>query len=71
MIQVSVREKDCIEFVIRSCWRAIQRLRFFAALKQTTIDKNSRLLGLNDIARAGYFAASCANEGDLHVMMRW
>ena len=66
MIQMSVRENDRVEFAIRSRWRAIQRLRFFATLKQTAIDKNSRLLCLNDVTRTGYFAASCANEGDFH-----
>ena len=66
MIQMSVREKDRIEFAIRCRWRAIQRLRFFATLKQTAIDKNSRLLCLNDVTRTGYFAASCANERDFH-----
>jgi hypothetical protein len=35
-------------------------------LKQTTIDKNARLLCLNDVTRTGYFAATCANEGDFH-----
>ena len=69
MIQMSVREKDRIVFAIRCRWRPIQRLRFFATLKQTAIDKNSRLLGLNDVTRTGYFAASCANERDFHVMM--
>ena len=66
MIQMSVREKDRVECEIRSRWRAIQRLRFFATLKQTAIDKNPRLLCLNDVTRTGYFAASCANQGDLH-----
>ena len=66
MIQMSVRENDRIEFAIRSCWRAIQRLRFFATLKQTAVDKNARLLCLYDVTRTGYFAATCANEGDFH-----
>ena len=63
MIQMSVREKDRVEFAIRSRWRAIQRLRFFATLKQTAIDKNSRLLCLNDVTRTGYFAASLRQRG--------
>ncbi len=71
MIQMSVRKKDRIEFEIRSRWWPIQRLRFLAALKKTAIDKNSRLLGLNDVTGTGYFAASCANEGDFHVMITW
>jgi hypothetical protein len=29
------------------------------------------LHGLNDVTGTGYFAASCANEGDFHVMMSW
>ena len=66
MIQICVREKDRVECEIRSRWRAIQRLRFFATLKQTAIDKNPRLLCLNDVTRTGYFAASRANEGDFH-----
>jgi hypothetical protein len=66
MIQMSVRENDRIEFAIRRHWRAIERLRFFAALKQPAIDKDSRLLCLNDVTRTGYFAATCANEGDFH-----
>jgi len=66
MIQMPMGEKDRIELAIRSRGRAIQRLRFFAALKQTAIDKNSGLLCFNDVTRTGYFAASCANEGDLH-----
>ena len=49
MIQMSVGEKDRVEFEIRSRWRAIQRLGFLAALKQTAIDKNSRLLCLDDV----------------------
>ena|SRR6188472_462796 len=69
MIQMPMGEKDRIELAIRSRGRAIQRLRFFAALKQTAIDKNSGLLCFNDVTRTGYFAASSANEGDFHVMM--
>jgi hypothetical protein len=65
------RESSTVEFAIRRCWSPIQRLRFFAALKKTAIDQNSRLLGLNDVTGTGYFAASCANEGDFHVMMSW
>src|SRR3954449_8639854 len=72
MIQMSVGDKDRIEFVIRSRWRAIQRLRFLATLKQTAIEKNTGVLGLNDVTRTRYFAACCASEGDLHVIMsRW
>src|SRR6187401_970611 len=66
MIQMSVGKKNRVEFVIRSRWQPIQRLRFPATLKQTTIDKNSRLLCLDDITRTGYFAACCASEGDFH-----
>ena len=66
MIQMAVREKDRVECEIRSCRRAIQCLRFFATLKQTTVDKNARLFCLNDVTRTGYFAATCANEGDFH-----
>jgi hypothetical protein len=66
MIQMSVCEKDLIEFAIRGRGWPIQRLRFPASLKQTAIHKNSRLLCLNDVTRTGYFAASCANEGDFH-----
>jgi hypothetical protein len=68
---MSVRQKDRIEFAIRSRWWPIQRFGFFAALKQTAIEKNPRLLCLNDVTRTGYFAASSANEGDFHVMMSW
>jgi hypothetical protein len=63
---MSVGEQDRIECAIRRRGRPIQRLRFFAALKQTAIDKDTRLLCLNDVTRTGYFAASRANEGDLH-----
>ena len=66
MIQMSMRENDRIEFAIRSCRRTIECLGFLATLKQTAIDKNSRLLCLNDVTRTGYFAATCANEGDFH-----
>jgi hypothetical protein len=66
MIQMSVGEKYRVECAIRSCWWPIQRLGFFAALKQTAIDKDTRLLCLNDITRTGYFAASRANEDYLH-----
>src|SRR4029079_12355128 len=66
MIQMSVGKKNRSEFGIRSRWRAIQRFRFLATLKQATIDKNSRLLCLDDITRTGYFAACCASECDFH-----
>ena len=71
MIQMSVGEYYRIECEIRSRWWPIQSLGFLATLKQTAIDKNSRLLCLNDVTRTRYFAACCANEGDLHVMMSW
>jgi hypothetical protein len=35
-------------------------------LKQTAIDQDPRLLCLDDVAGAGYFAASRPNESDLH-----
>jgi hypothetical protein len=35
-------------------------------LKLTAVDQDPRLLCLNDVTRTGYFAASCANEGDFH-----
>jgi hypothetical protein len=38
MIQMSVGEKYRVECEIQSCRRAIERLRFFATLKQTAIE---------------------------------
>jgi len=35
-------------------------------LKQTAIDKDPRLFCLYDVTRTGYFAATCAKEGDFH-----
>jgi hypothetical protein len=66
MIQMSVGEKDRVECEIRSCRWPIQRLRFFAALKQTAINQDPRLFCPDDVTRTGYFAASRANEGDFH-----
>ena len=46
--------------------RTIQRLGFFAALKETAINENSRLVRLDDVTGSGHFAASCTNQGDFH-----
>src|SRR5262249_29982539 len=66
MIEMAVRKDYRVERAVRSRWRTIQRLRFFAALKQAAVDKNAGLLRLNDVTRTGYFAARCANENDLY-----
>jgi hypothetical protein len=49
MIQMSVGEKYGVECTIRSGRRSIERLGFLAALEQTAIDENARLLCLNDV----------------------
>src|SRR5215831_9661113 len=67
MIQMSVRKQYRVECAIRSCRWPVQRLGFFAALKQTAINHDPRLLCLDDVTGPGYFAASCANEGDFHL----
>jgi hypothetical protein len=55
-----------VELGIRSGWRAIQELGFFAALKETVINENTRLFCLDDVARTGDFAASGASDTDFH-----
>jgi len=66
MIEMPMCQQHCIESAIRRRGRPIQRVGFLAALKQPAINKDTCLLGFNDVTRTGYFAASCANEGDLN-----
>ena len=66
MIQVRVGENYRVEYVIGRRRRPVQCLGSLTALKLTAINKNSRLVCLDDITGAGYFAASCANESDFH-----
>jgi hypothetical protein len=66
MIQMPVCQNHRIESAIRSCWRLVERLRFFAALKQTAINENPRLFRLDDVTGTRDFAASRANRGGLH-----
>jgi hypothetical protein len=66
VIQVCVGEKNRVECAIRRRRRPVQRLGFFAALKQTAIEKNSGLLSLDEITGTGDFSASGANERDFH-----
>jgi hypothetical protein len=61
-----VGKKYRVEYAIGRRRRPVQRLRFLAALKLTAINKNSRLVCLDDVTRTGDFAASCANESDFH-----
>jgi hypothetical protein len=64
MIQMSVREQHRIECAIRRRGRTIQRLRFFAALKQTAINQDPRLVCLDDVTRTGDFASSGTDKSD-------
>jgi hypothetical protein len=61
-----VGEKNRVECAIRCRRRPVQRLRFFATLKQTAIKKNSCLLCLDEVTGTGDFSASGANERDFH-----
>jgi hypothetical protein len=76
MIQMSVGEEHGVEYQIWRGRRPVQRLCFLAALKLTAINQYPRLLRLHDVTGAGYFAASCSNEGDFHpdnclVIVNW
>ena len=69
VVEVTVRQQHCIEFLFGSSWRPIQRLRFSASLKEPAIHKHARAFCLDVIGRAGDFATSGADSCDFHGVM--
>src|SRR5215469_16953080 len=63
---MSVREQDGVELAIRLGRRSVERFHAPAALKQTAIHEHAGLGGLNNVSRAGDFAAGGADDGDFH-----
>jgi len=45
---------------------AVQFIRAMTALKHSAVHQHAGGLRLNQICRAGYFAAGCAERGDFH-----